>query len=96
MERKVNVIEDLDGKKTVFIHDIKFRGKRIVNWEEVEAYLKKYIGEFYTIEDCNDIVYIGQDLPDEYSHSEYTRILKGANAKANVYFAPDEPLARNN
>ena len=50
MERKVNVIEDLDGKKTVFIHDIKFREKRTVNWEEVEAYLKKYVGGFYTIE----------------------------------------------
>ena len=24
MERKINVIEDLDGKKTVFIHDIVF------------------------------------------------------------------------
>ena len=84
MERKVNVIEDLDGKKTVFIHDIKFRGKRNVNWEEVEAYLKKYVGDFYTIEACNDIVYIGRDLPDEYSHSEYTRILKGANAKAKA------------
>ena len=28
MKRKVNVIEDLDGKKTVFIHDILFKGKR--------------------------------------------------------------------
>ena len=27
MERKVNVIEDLNGKKTVFIHDILFKGK---------------------------------------------------------------------
>ena len=29
-KRKVNVIEDLDGKKTVFIHDILFKGKRIL------------------------------------------------------------------
>lgn len=28
MKRKVNVIEDLDGKKTVFIHDILFKGKQ--------------------------------------------------------------------
>lgn len=84
MNRKVNVIEDLDGKKIVFIHDIKFKGKRAVNWNEVETYLKQYVGEFYKIEDCNDIVYIGPDLPDEYTHSNYTKILKGANAKANV------------
>ena len=36
MERKVNVIEDIDGKKTVFIHDIIFQGKRSVKWEDVE------------------------------------------------------------
>ena len=42
MNRKVSVIEDLDGKKIVFIHDIKFKGKRAVNWNEVKEYLKNY------------------------------------------------------
>lgn len=51
MDRKVNVIEDLDGKKTVFIHDILFKGKRSVNWSEVEEYLRQYVGEFYQIEE---------------------------------------------
>ena len=36
MNRKVSVVEDLDGKKIVFIHDIKFKGKRTVNWNDVE------------------------------------------------------------
>ena len=27
MHRKVNVVEDLDGNKIVFIHDVKFKGK---------------------------------------------------------------------
>ena len=31
LERKVDVVEDLDGKKTVFIHDILFKGKRTIN-----------------------------------------------------------------
>ena len=75
MERKVNVIEDLDGQKTVFIHDILFKGKRSVNWNEVEAYLRQYVGEFYQIEDCNKIVYI----------------LKGANAKAKANAAQGLP-----
>ena len=91
MERKVNVIEDLDGKKTVFIHDILFKGKRCVNWDEVEQYLRQYIGDFYQIEDCNKVVYIGTDLPDEYTHSNYTRILKGANAKAKANAAQGLP-----
>ena len=30
------------------------------------------------------MVYIGKDLPDEYAHSKYTNILKGANAKAKA------------
>ena len=30
------------------------------------------------------MVYIGKDLPDEYAHSKYTKILKGTNAKAKA------------
>ena len=44
MERKVNVIEDLNGKKTVFVYDILFKGKRAVNWDEVEKYVRQYVG----------------------------------------------------
>ncbi len=91
MNRKISVVEDLEGQKTVFIHDIKFKGKRMINWKEVEEYLKTYVGEFYEIEDCNDIVYIGSDLPDEYTHSNYTKILKGANAKAKANAAQGIP-----
>ena len=91
MVRKVNVIEDLDGRKIVFIHDIRFKGKRSINWNEVEEYLRQYVGEFYRIEDSNDIVYIGADLPDEYSHSKYTKALKGANAKAKANAAQGLP-----
>ena len=84
IKRKVNVIEDIDGKKTVFIHDIIFKGKKSVNWDDVEKYLKQYVGDIYTIDDSNDTVYIGTDLPDEYTHSNYTHILRGANAKAKA------------
>jgi len=57
MNRKVNVMEDLDGKKTVFIHDVIFKGKKTIDWNEVEKYLKRYVGEFYKIEDSNDIMF---------------------------------------
>ncbi|MCF0124566.1 MAG: hypothetical protein HUJ68_02210, partial [Clostridia bacterium] len=40
--------------------------------------------EFYTIAESSDVVYFGTDLPDEYTHSEYTKSLKGANAKAKA------------
>ena len=84
MEKKVNVVEDLDGNKIVVIHDIRFKGKRSVEWTDVEQYLKQYVGEAHIIKSTNDMVYIGSDLPDEYTHSNYTKILKGANAKAKA------------
>ncbi len=84
MERKVDVIKDLNGNKLVIINDIIFKGKRGINWNDVENYLKKYVGEFYQIAESNEIIYIGSDLPDEYTHSKYTHILKGANAKAKA------------
>ena len=91
MERKVNVVEDLEGNKIVFIHDVKFKGKRSIEWTEVEEYLKQFVGKSYVIEDTNDMIYIGTDFPDEYAHSEYTTFLKGANAKAKANAAQGVP-----
>ena len=51
MQRKVNVVEDLDGNKIVVIHDIVFKGKRTLEWTDVEAYLKRFVGEEHIIED---------------------------------------------
>ena len=84
MDRKVYVIEDFNGKELVIINDVVFTGKRSIKWDDVEEYLKRFVGESYIISKYNDLIYIGSDLPDEYSHSEYTRILKGANAKAKA------------
>ena len=91
MKRKVNVIADLEGNKIVFIHDVQFKGKRSIEWKEVELYLKQFIGESYVIENTNDMIYIGTDFPDEYAHSEYTTSLKGANAKSKANAAQGIP-----
>ena len=91
MKRKVNIVEDLDGNRIVFIHDILFKGKRSVEWEDVEKYLKQFVGNVYTIEETEDMVYIGKDLPDEYAHSNYTMFLKGTNAKAKANAAQGLP-----
>ena len=84
MQRKVNVVEDLKGNKIVFIHDIRFKGRQAIDWDDVERYLKQYVGETHIIESTEDMVYIGMDLPEEYAHSNYTNTLKGANAKAKA------------
>lgn len=82
--RNVTVIKDTSGNSIVLINDIIFKGKRSINWDDVEDYLKTHIGEFYTIAETNDVVYFGNDLPDEYAHSNYTSTLKGGNAKAKA------------
>ena len=89
--RNVSVIKDVDGNNIVMINDIIFKGRQAINWEDVEKYLMQYVGEFYTIADNGEVVYIGTDLPDEYTHSEYTNILKGANAKAKANAAQGLP-----
>jgi len=91
MQRTVNVVEDLDGNKIVFIHDIIFKGKRSVEWSDVEVYLKQFVGEAYAIEETEDLIYIGADLPDEYTHSNYTMLLRGTNAKAKANAAQGLP-----
>jgi hypothetical protein len=65
MERKVSIVEDLDGKKVAFIHNLRFKGKRMINWEEVEAYLREYIGEFFYVAETQEEIFIGTDLPSE-------------------------------
>ncbi len=89
--RNVSVMKDLNGNNIVMINDIVFKGRQAIDWEDVEKYLVKYVGDFYTIADSNEVVYIGSDLPDEYAHSEYTNILKGANAKAKANAAQGIP-----
>ena len=85
MDRTVNLIENLDGKKTVIIQDIRFRGKRNINWTDVERYLVEFIGDIYYIaENNNEEIYIGRDLPSEYTGSIYTKHLKGTVAKAKA------------
>lgn len=82
----VRVLRDSNNKEIVVIRDIRFAGKRQINWKDVKEYLKRYIGESYEIIDTQDVVYIGKDLPDEFSGSEDTARLRGtlAKAKANM------------
>ena len=41
MDRNVNVITDLNGKKVVVINDIYFYGKQHIKWDDVEQYFLK-------------------------------------------------------
>ena len=91
MKRNVEIIHDIDGKNIVVIHDIRFKGKRRIEWEEVEQYLKEYVGEFYEIAENSEKIYIGNDFPDEFTGSKDTKSLKGAWAKAKANVAQGIP-----
>lgn len=83
-EKRVEIVKDENGKSVVIIKDILFKGRRNINWREVEEYLKEYIGNCYEIIETSEKVYIGSDFPGEFCFSQDSSILKGANAKAKA------------
>ncbi len=84
MRRDVEIMTDANGNRLVRINTIRFKGKRGIDWDEVENYLRRFVGEIYEIADGNELVYIGGDFPDEYAHSNYTERLRGTVAKAKA------------
>ena len=82
-ECNISVVGDEDGNKIVVVNDVIFKGKKIV-WEDVERYLKRYVGEFYKIADDSEIIFIGTELPGEYTGSVYTKRMHGAGEKAKA------------
>ncbi len=90
--RHVNIIKDENGNSIVIINDIRFRGKRHIEWDEVEKYVREYVGGCYDIIETSDKVYIGADFPDELKGSEDTKRLKGGNAKAKANATQEIPL----
>lgn len=88
MNKSIAVVTDLDGNKIVLINDVRFKSRRTIDWNEVEKYLKEYIGKYFEIAKTSEKVYIGTDFPDEFSHSTDTKGLKGANMKAKANLTP--------
>ncbi len=78
------IIMDPDGRKIVLVNEIRFKGKRKINWKEVKEYLTRYIGNCYEIESAAEKIYIGNEFPEEFTESESRKALMGANAKAKA------------
>jgi len=97
LNRKIEIVHDMDGKSIVVIHDIRFKGKRRINWKEVEQFLKEYVGDCYEMAQTAEKVYIGSDFPDEFTSSKDTANLRGtlAKAKANATQGVKELLEIN-
>ena len=75
---------NLENKDIAYIENIIFLNKQNIPWDEVEEYLKTYIGESYKVEESKDVICIASDFPDEYAESKYTKSLRGSIAKAKA------------
>ena len=73
MDKRIRIISDSEGKNIVLISDIRFKGKRKIDWKEVEKYLKEYIGECYEVIETSDKVFINSEFPGELKGSEDTK-----------------------
>lgn len=62
MNRNVDIIIDENNHKIVYINDVRFKSRRGIDWNEIEQYLKQYIGECYEILETSEKVYIGTDF----------------------------------
>lgn len=88
----INLIQDEEQNNIVIINDIRFKGRQNIKWEEVELFLREYVGNYYEIIETSDRVFIGADFPNEFKGSEDTRRLRGSNAKAKANATNEMPL----
>ena len=91
MYRKVDVIRDLEGRTVVVLHDLRFKGRQNINWDEVEQYVKEFVGECYEVAAYADKIFIGVDFPEEFGGSNDSARLKGTLAKAKANAAQGLP-----
>ena len=60
------------------------KGKTRQEWDEIEEFLKEYVGKYYEIAENAEKIYIGKDFPDEFTHGNDKTVLKGPNLKAKA------------
>ena len=72
--------------KYVQLKGIVFTGKQHIKWNEVEEYLKRFVGLSFTVKEYKDVLHINSLFANEYAESQYTKRLRGslAKVKANI------------
>ena len=66
------------------VSQIIFKNKQNIPWNEVEQYLKEYIGKSFVVKEYGDLIYIAGEFPDEFTESQYTKKLRDGLAKAKA------------
>ncbi len=66
------------------LENILFTGRQKIQWDEVEKYLKTFLGANYAVKEYGDVLHINALFADEYSKSQYTKRLRGSLAKVKA------------
>ena len=70
----------VNGEQVVWIEDnILNDNKGLPDHQFIAKYIAEHIGEVYTIIESGQKVYIGEDLPGEYTQSKYTKAILKRN-----------------
>lgn len=84
MEKVVRVLFDESGNAVIVLPDIIFKNKNNIDWQAVEDYLQRYVGQIVTIIESKEKVHIGNYFPNEFKGSDYTKKIRGSNARAKA------------
>lgn len=75
-------LKTVNGKQIVWIENSSLTNKELNNHKAVAEFIARHIGEVYTIIESGQKVYIGKDLPGEYTQSKYTSYLRSTDRAA--------------
>lgn len=85
-------IRNVNGNAVVWVEENILKEKNGLPVHQFIAnYISEHIGEVYTIIESGDKVYIGKDLPNEYTQSEYTKAVLKNNP--NIIKAKNKAVA---
>lgn len=60
---KLEIIQDGYGNKVVCVPEIIFENKQHIDWNKVESYLERYVGETVQIAESKDMICLGKIFP---------------------------------
>lgn len=81
-DKRFSLKRTSDGRKYVMVENT-MTNAQLNDPQAIADYIAQHIGEVYTIIESGQRVYIGDDLPAEYTRSRYTQsIIKSQKSKA--------------
>ena len=77
-------LRDVNGKQIAWIENSGLTNKQLADHQAVADYIADHIGDVYTIIESGQKVYIGEEMPHEYTQSRYTKSILNRRASLNA------------